>query len=236
MRKFKRSTLPALACVLISASLNAMDTDDPLLTKVMIDELEVGRSHGDNPVNLDAEGWVGRDLDKFWIKTEAEYVDGEFEEAELQFLYSRAISTYWDLQAGIRHDFKPDPDETWGTIGVEGLAPGFIESEFAVFIGESGQTEWRLKAEYELLLNRKIVLRPKFDVVAYGKTDSDHLQGSGLAALQAGIRLGYRIRREFTPYVGLVRTNLYGDTADLRTQDGARRNDTRWVVGITVWF
>ena len=74
--------------------------DDPLLAMVLVDQFELRVSDGDTPLAWDAEGWVGYDLNKLWIKTESEYVDGQFEEAELQALYSRAIATYWDVQIG----------------------------------------------------------------------------------------------------------------------------------------
>ena len=74
--------------------------DDPLLTMIRIDQFEIRATHGDNPLVWDAEGWMGRDLNKLWIKTDGEYIDGRNEEAELQALYSRAVAPFWDIQVG----------------------------------------------------------------------------------------------------------------------------------------
>ena len=50
------------------------------------------------------EGWIGTDYDKFWVKTEATVRRGRIEDGQHEFLYSRAIATYFDLQAGLRSD------------------------------------------------------------------------------------------------------------------------------------
>ncbi|MEN8213710.1 MAG: copper resistance protein B, partial [Pseudomonadota bacterium] len=80
-----------MAAGLTSAAF-ASGKDDPLLYKVMIDKLEVRVGEEENPLAWDADAWIGYDLNKFWFKTEGEYVDSETEEAEVQFLYSRAIA------------------------------------------------------------------------------------------------------------------------------------------------
>ena len=96
-----------MALTLLPTSALAAGKDDPVLTKVMIDQFEVRSTEGPDPWVLEAQAWIGQDLNKFWVKTEVEYVDGETEEAEIQALYSRAIAPYWDLQVGWRHDARP---------------------------------------------------------------------------------------------------------------------------------
>lgn len=55
--------------------------DDPILGKVMIDQLEIRSIEGDDPVVLEADAWIGKDLNKAWFKTDVERVDGETEQA-----------------------------------------------------------------------------------------------------------------------------------------------------------
>ena len=49
------------------------------------------------------DDWSGGDINRFWWKSEGEgdFDDG-LEEAELQALYGRAITPFWDVQAGVR--------------------------------------------------------------------------------------------------------------------------------------
>jgi uncharacterized protein involved in copper resistance len=45
--------------------------DDPLLAKVMIIQLETRLTDGSDPAAvLDAQAWLGKDLNKFWFKTD----------------------------------------------------------------------------------------------------------------------------------------------------------------------
>ena len=74
--------------------------DDPLLTKLTIDQLEVREAESANITVWDADFWIGRDLHKVWIKSEGERAGGDTEGAELQLLYTRAASPYWDFQIG----------------------------------------------------------------------------------------------------------------------------------------
>ncbi len=83
--------------------------DDPVLAKLIVGQFEIRSADGSKPLVWDAEGWIGKDLNKFWFKTEGQFVDDKFEKVELQGLYSRAIAPYWGLQVGARRDFYQKP-------------------------------------------------------------------------------------------------------------------------------
>ncbi|MCW9025469.1 MAG: copper resistance protein B, partial [Gammaproteobacteria bacterium] len=68
----------------IAGSAFAGGVDDPLLYKVMIDQLEVREADGKNPTVWEVDAWLGKDLNKLWFKSEGEYVDSKTEEAETQ--------------------------------------------------------------------------------------------------------------------------------------------------------
>lgn len=210
--------------------------DDPLLTKVIIDQLEVRDSdEEDNPVVLEAEAWIGKDLKKLWLKTEVEQVGDETEEAELQILYSKAVAPYWDFQAGVRMDFEPEGRE-WLAVGFKGLAPYFFETDAAVFIGDEGRTAARLSAEYEMMLTQKTVLSPEFEINLYGKDDPEIGIGSGLSDASVGLRLRHEFKREFAPYIGVNWSKSFGQTADFAKDEGEDTSDTVFVAGIRAWF
>lgn len=210
--------------------------DDPLLTKVIIDQLEVRDSdEEDNPIVLEAEAWIGKDLKKLWLKTEVEQVGDETEEAELQILYSKAVAPYWDFQTGIRLDFEPDGRE-WLAIGFKGLAPYFFETDAAIFIGDEGRSAARLSAEYEMMLTQKTVLSPEFEINLYGEDDPEIGIGSGLSDASVGLRLRHEFRREFAPYIGVNWSKSFGQTADFARDEGEDTEDTVFVAGIRAWF
>ena len=209
--------------------------DDPLLTTVIIEQLEVHDADNENPITWEAEAWIGKDLNKLWLKTEGERVNGETEEFEVQALYSRAVAPYWDIQAGLRKDFKPVGRE-WGVIGLKGLAPYFFETDVALFAGDKGRTAARIQAEYELLLTQKTILSPEIELNLYGKNDAEMRVGSGLSDISLGLRLRHEFKREFAPYIGVEWTKAFGNTADFIRADGGDVSDTQFVAGIKAWF
>lgn len=223
------AALPTSPTVLASAE------DDPLLFMVNIDQLEK-RNGDENPVVLEAQAWAGYDLHKLWVKTEVERVEDKYEEVEWQFLYSRAISPFWNLELGLRNNSIPRPERNWSVIGLHGLAPYYFEIDTALFIGESGRSALRFEAEYELMLTQRWVIIPELELNFFGKTDEETETGSGLANSELGLRLAYEFRREFAPYIGVNWEKKYGKTADFAEEDDESTDDTQFVIGVHLWF
>ena len=213
----------------------AASVDDPLLFNMILNEFETDDTSNDS-LSWDAQAWLGHDLNKLWIKTEGERLNGETEEAEVQALYGRAISSFWDVQVGFRHDARPSPSQDWGVIGVQGLARYFFEIDAALFIGESGNTGLRLNAEYEKLFTQRLILTPEFEMNFYGQNVAEVSLGSGLSDISLSLRLRYEIRREIAPYVGLEWTKYYGNSADFVRRDGYEISDAKAVAGLRIWF
>ncbi len=223
--------------LLASSAAYAGGADDPTLFSLRLDKLEVRMTDsGSNPKAWDGQAWLGGDLNKLWLKSEGEYRDGTTEKAQLQTLYSRAISPFWDAQVGWRHDFRPNPTRDWLAIGLQGLAPYFFEVETTLFARSAEDVSLRLKAEYELLFTQKLILSPEIEANFYSKNDEKAGHGSGLSTLEAGLRLRYEIRREFAPYIGVNWDGKFGNTGDYAKDENESRKDLQFVVGIRAWF
>lgn len=236
-RRFQLATVVCVPVLLAASPWGmAMDDDDPLLTKVQIDQLELQGAEGDDPLVLEGQAWIGRDLNKLWLKVDAERTDEQTEEVEVQALYSRAIAPFWDVQVGVKKDFQPTPDRSWAVIGFQGLAPYLFEMDTALFIGESGRAGLRVSAEYEFLITQRLILTPEAEINAFAQNDEDVGVGSGISNTEVGLRLRYEIRREFAPYIGVVWHKKYGNTADYAEAEGETTDDWQWVVGVRVWF
>ena len=240
LSRFKRDSFSIAAIVLVLlgsvAPVLAHVDDDPSVTMVLIDQLEVSNADESDPWVLHGQAWVGQDLKKLWFKAELENADSEIEHAEVQALYSQAISPFWDFQIGLRQDYQPDSNRSWGVVGLQGLAPYFLEIDSALFVGESGDIALRLDVEYELLFTQRLILTPEIEVNFYGQGDSEFGNGSGLSNIESGLRLRYEIRREFAPYIGINWSKSYGNTAALLRKEGKDVEDLQWVIGVRAWF
>lgn len=220
----------------LSTVVNASGGDDPLLYKVMVDKLELRDTDGPNPLVLDADVWVGYDLNKLWFKTGVEYADGKAEEAELEFLYSRAIAPFWDFQIGWRRDIEPEPDRDYLAFKFRGLAPYLFDVNAGVFIGESAQLNARVDAEYEYMFTQKLILSPEIELNIYSKDDEAIGIGAGLSDMELGMRLRYEIQREFAPYVGVNWAKKFGQTADFAKDEGENSSEIQLIVGMRIWY
>jgi len=203
------------------------------------DRFEYQSRRDDEEIALwDVNAWYGGRVNRIWVKSEAEFELGEgaFEEADLQLLYSRAITPYFDLQAGIRQDFEPDPMRTHAVIGIQGLAPYWFEVDGALFLSDRGELTGQFEAEYELLLTQRLILQPRTEWT-WSAEDIPELEiGSGLNSAAVGLRLRYEIFREFAPYIGVEWSRSFGATADYVTAAGGRTENTALVAGIRIWF
>ena len=207
-------------------------------TYVELERLEYRSNEGDPLLLWDTQGWFGGDKNKLWLKSEGEYdfSADEFEEAEIQGLWSRAISGYWDLQAGIRHDFLPGDDRTFAVVGVEGLAPYLFEIDAAIFVSDDGDVLARIESEYELLLTQRLILQPRTELSFEFQDVPLYQLGSGLSSIELGARLRYEIKRQVAPYVGISWERETGRTADFVRADGNNPSNVSFVAGLRAWF
>jgi copper resistance protein B len=182
------------------------------------------------------QAWLGGDFDKFTFRSEGTRERGEFEHADVELLWSHAIAPFWDGKLGVRHDFGRGPDRDWIAFGAQGLAPYGVEIAATAYAGEHGRTALRFEAEYELLLSQRLILQPRIEFNAYGKSDRAADIGSGLADAEIGLRLRYEIRREFAPYIGVEHRHDFGATAGFVRAEGRDVADTQWIAGVRLWF
>ena len=210
--------------------------EDPLIATLLFDQLEWRDAGDDAGLAWNLRGWVGRSNDRIWLRSEGERGDGSTEYANLELLWGRPTGPWWDVVAGVRHDFGEGPARDWLALGVQGIAPYKFEIEATAYIGTSGRSAARIEAGYELLLTNRLILQPEVEVNLHGRSDPERGIGAGLSTAEAGLRLRYEFTRQFAPYIGAVHERAFGNTADLRRGAGEPVDDTQVVAGIRVWF
>lgn len=202
---------------------------------VMLDTLEARPD--DTTYAWSGEAWYGGDLNRVVVKSKGEWTRGEdFTAVQAQVLYSRAIGPYFDLQAGLRHDAQPGPSRTYATLGFEGLAPYWFELQGAAYLSDRGDVTASLEAAYDLRLTQRLILQPRAEIEASLQAVPELDLGSGLTRAELALRLRYEFRREFGPYVGVVRHESLGRTGAVARAAGASRSSTDFVVGVRAWF
>lgn len=216
------------------------NSDERIYSLTALDLLEVAPLSEQIPGTFDGFWRLGNTYDSFWLKAEAEGQLREPEgEAELQALYSRIITEFFDVQAGVRVDAAFD-DELRArpllVVGMEGLVPFLFEIEPAVFVSLRGDVSARLEASYDLYITQRLILEPEVELNAAVQPVEDWGVGSGLNDIELGSRLRYEIIPEIAPYIGVNWTRLFAETADFARADGEVISELRFVAGASLWW
>jgi copper resistance protein B len=211
--------------------------DQAIESHAILEQLENRTTGSSNDFRYEGLAWAGTDYDKLVGKFEGRLrSSGAFGDGINEILYSRAISTYFDLQTGVRADLDNGRGRTWFAMGIQGLAIQWFTVEATAYASNSGHFALKLNASYDIPITNRLFLQPQAELNAYSKDDPGRGVGSGFGELDAGLRLRYEITRKFAPYVGVAYQRAFGPTASFARQDGSPINDLRLVVGIRAWF
>lgn len=237
---FQRLSMVMIAVALTSSgsSLRAEFLDTQLFTLVKIDQLEFRSQDGDDITAWEGQARIGGDRHKLAVKSEGEYVvdPGKMESAEVQLLYQGLISDFFDVQIGVRHDFKPDPSRGFAVVGINGLAPQWFEVDASVFLSDEGDVSARFEVEYDILITQRLVLEPAVEINVALSDDEPTGVGSGISDVELGLRLRYEIEREFAPYLGINWERKLGNTSDFARAEGEDDNVFSIVAGLRIFF
>ena len=205
--------------------------------KILIDQAEARIRRGGDGYFLNAEAWYGGDINKAWFKTE---VEGDFgskpEQAEFQALWSHAIDPWYDFQTGLRYDAAPDSNTAHLVVGVQGLAPYWIEIDAAAFLSTRGDLTARFEAEHDVRITQKLILQPRAELDFALQDIPREAIGAGLSTGELGLRLRYQVTQQFGPYLGVAYDRAFGDTRKFRRREGEGLGGFSFVTGVRFWF
>lgn len=210
---------------------------EEIFSKVMLNLAEYQLRDGEDGYRWEGEAWIGGDLNRLVIKSEGEGgTRSGVDAGEVQALYSRAISPYFDVQLGLRQDFEPGPSRTYATVGVEGVAPYWFDVAAAAFVSDQGDVLGRIEGTYDLRLTQRLILQPRIETNLAAQDVPENGIGAGVSNVEWGLRLRYEFTRQFAPYVGVSLDRKLGATADLARADGEDPSIGSIVFGVRVWF
>ncbi len=224
--------LPALVT---SHSVNA----EPLIWGVQIEQLE-HRFTGDSQSDIlawDGDALIGTDELKFVIRSEGEFEtrSDTLETMETQLRLQKPISTFFDAVAGVRFDTPDGRDRVHGVLGVHGLAPQWFEIDADLFVSDKPSA--RFEVEYEALITNYLILTPSIELDVPLRDDNR----AGVAAwgpkMEIGARLSYDlVDRSVAPYLGVHYERVFGDSLDIKEEEGEEGDGLFFVAGLRLMF
>lgn len=235
-----RTPIPALTAEDFASAFPVLHTGHGHSTKpvsyVLVDRLEGWNRDAGSGQAWEVNGWFGGDINRLRLRSEGERAGGRTHSADVELLYGRAITPWWEVVAGVRQDFAPGAAQTRAAIGIQGLAPYKFEVSATAYLGGGSDAALRLEGEYTLLLSRRWILQPRVEAELSSSEDAGRGEGGGLDSVSAGLRLRYEVSRRFAPYVGWEHERRFGNAADLARDAGERARDSRFVAGVRFWF
>ncbi len=218
-----------------AAPFGAPVDDERVFYHAILDEFE-GRFGRDASFRWEGEAWAGTDLNRIYLRSEGEATGGNVKDGQQELLYARPISTYFDLEGGVRYDLDSRPGRGWAAIGVEGLAPQFFHVSATGYASDEGHLAAKLEGAYDLLLTQTLILQPQAEMNFYSKADPARQIGSGLSDIDLGLRLRYEVSRKFAPYIGVTYEEVFGGTADFARAAGEHPSNLRLTIGVRMWL
>lgn len=220
---------------------SAQIIDQATYTYVALDELEYAPGAAERPMAFSGELWHGGDYNRLWVKADGEASTLESAgELELQALYGRFVTPFWDAQIGFRVDTRYGGGDTafraHFALGLQGLAPYWFEVDPTLYVSQDGDVSARLEASYDLLFSQRWILEPDLEMSVAIQDVPEWGAGRGLNDVGLGARLRYEIVREFAPYVGVSWERRIGETADLARAAEEHVSGTSFVAGVRAWW
>ncbi len=201
-------------------------------------ELLEYRAHkGSDGYRAEGSFWHGGDIDRAVLAFDAEGSFGEAPESvEIDAYWRHAVNPWFNMQLGVRHDVQPDPERTYALIGIDGLAPYWIEVEAQAYVSNKGDVHFNATAMHDWRLTQKLVFEPEAEIDVAMQDVPELGIGAGIDKFELSGRLRYEIGRNFAPYAGVSWERKLGQSADFARADGESVSTVSFVAGLRLWF
>ncbi|WP_180174919.1 copper resistance protein B [Acinetobacter sp. YH01022] len=193
---------------------------------------------GNGVLKSELETSIGTDENKVFIKVHADDAESQQAEYDVKMLYSRNVTDFWDVQAGLRYrndqNREVDQDQVDAVIGVHGLAPYFFETNAYLYVGQDNQTSLSLETERDVLLTQKLIVKPYLDLNVILSDASSYAQKTGLSSAQLGLEMRYEINKKVMPFIDVAYGYKQGhEQTDWQAESAS---DQEWLYGAGIHF
>jgi len=206
-------------------------------TVLAIDALEYRAHKGGDGYRVEGMVWTGGDTNRAVLAFEGEGAFGEKAESiRFDGYWSHALDPWFNLQLGVRHDLRPDPERTYALVGLQGLLPYWIEAEGQVFVSNKGDVHLSATASHDIRVTQRFVVEPEIELDLAMQDVPELGIGAGFDKLELSARARYEITRNLAPYVGVSWERKLGDSARFARLEDEKPSVVSFVVGIRAWF
>lgn len=204
---------------------------------LVMDQFEYRAHDGKDGYGAEGLAWYGGDIDRAVAAVRAEGTWGEAPETlELSGYWRHAITPWYNLQAGVREDLGAGPDRTYAMIGIDGLAPYWLEVEAQFLLSTRGDARMRARVTHDMRITNRLILEPEAEADLSLQDMPELGIASGFEKVELSARLRYEFSGMFAPYVGVFWERKLGDTARWTRAAGERASSVSALAGVRFAF
>lgn len=211
-----------------------------IYSSVTLDQSWRSTADGDAEFKSENELKIGNDEQKVILRVDVEKAESQAAEYDTKLLYSRMITEFWDLQAGVGYqdnlvdveDRETRQDHVTAVIGLQGLAPYLFETESYLSVAKNDYLAFSFDLERDLLLTQKWIVQPYLELDAVLHDNSRYAEKTGFREVTLGLQNRYEISKQFMPYIDIA----YRYEQDSTWRDGQLhgKSDQDWLYGVGV--
>ena len=163
-------------------------------------------------------------------------VDRKIDQIQGELAYSRAIGQGFNLEAGLRQEFRSRGHLSYAVVGFSAEPMAGLELESYALASRQGDLSGEFKLVYDQPLNDRVTVQPRLAFNMAAQDVADQGIARGLVATELGIRFGYEMSRLVAPYIGISHERLLGRTARIARKAGEVSRATHLVLGFSSAF
>lgn len=181
-------------------------------------------NYGDETDGVDAKLVIGGSVDR-----KIDQIQGEL-------AYSRAIGQGFNLEAGLRHEFRSRGHFSYAVVGFSAEPKAGLTLESYALASRQGDLFGEFKLVYDQPLNDHVTVQPRLAFNMAAQDVADQEIARGLVATELGIRFRYEMSKPVAPYIGISHERLLGRTARIARKAGEVSRSTHLVLGFSSVF
>ncbi|HAU2406564.1 TPA: multicopper oxidase domain-containing protein [Legionella pneumophila] len=198
--------------------------------------LELGEDPFHNAQELSFKGLYGPDYHKLELYTEdAEVNKGSIEYADMDVFYWHLISQFWAIKGGVNYFYRPGGPYWQPGIGIEGLAPYFIDTNIRSYYYQ-GSVKLDVQLSRDTQLFNNFLVRTGIRSILATKTLIQNEIGNGLNQMRYIVRPYYRLMPGVNVYAEYEYDKDYGAFKRIQQTAGENTTETTVTLGLSLLF
>ncbi|MCE0722765.1 multicopper oxidase domain-containing protein [Legionella resiliens] len=194
--------------------------------------LELSEDPFHNAQELSFKGLYGPDYHKLELYTEdAEVNKGSIEYADMDIFYWHLISQFWAVKGGVNYFYRPGGPYWQPGIGIEGLAPYFIDTNIRTYYHQ-GSVKFDAELSRDTQLFNNFLVRTGIRSILATKTVVQNELGNGLNQMRYIVRPYYRLMPGLNVYAEYEYDKDYGAFKRIRQAKGENTTETTVSLGL----